>query len=303
MPKPKPGTGAKPSIVPPERYPSGGIKPEDEPRGKAPTLVKRIMDHAVMMGLDARVATILGRMHLEGVLTETEFAAGMLYAEDVGAWERIKGHPSRYTRSVSFDSGYGRADLDLDALERMDPDAAAKIKAKIARRHRKIEKRYHRAQDCIPANPILLSTVLEEVCCNDRPVHSLHHPAVKAMLKNLAEKCYRLHAPPEARKKHSNRNKKADVAHLAEGAIDAMENWFRKNRAGITTYRVQVRHEMQARAITGYGMTTDNKKKAVENTIRIKRPAGIKGAEIDQALEKAAAAKGWAKFEVKENAA
>lgn len=302
MPKPKPGTGPKPSIVPPERYPSGDLKPQTDAREPwSPTMIQRLKEHGKLVLGDKRLGTVLGIMHLQGIVSETEFAAGMLYAEDVGAWERIKGHPARHTRSVSFDAGYGRADLDLDALERIDPEAAAKIKAKIARRRRKIEKRYHRAQDCIPSNPILLSTLLEEVCCNDRPVHSLHHPAVKAMLKNLAEKCYRLHAPPEARKKHDHRDKKADVTHLTEAAIDAMENWFRKNRATVTTYRIQVRHEMQARAITGYGMTAENK--AVETTIRIKRPAGIKGAEIDQALEKAAGARGWAKFEVKEDAA
>lgn len=299
MPKAKPGTVKKQTgIEIPHRYPSGDGKPDNQ-RKNAPALIKRIFDHAVKLGGDRRVATVLGRLHLEEIITETEFTAGMLYAEDVGAWERIKGHPRRETRSPSFDSGSGKADVDLEALERMDPEAAANVKAKITRSVRRIEKRYHKAQDCIPLQPILLSALLEEVCCNDRPIHSLHHPALKAMLGNLARQCYRLHdTTASTSRSKPNRDKKADVTALAEAAADALDRQFEKVGGKVAFFRVQSRHEMQARIIVAYG--TDRDSKSIEHSIKLKRPAGIKGAEIDMALEKAALAKDWKQFERKD---
>lgn len=291
MPRPKAGTGPKPSISPPERYPSGDPKPQHEERGKAPALVKRIMDHAVSLGADARCATVLGRMHLEGILTETEFAAGMLYAEDVGAYERVKGHPRRTARSPSFDSGFGRSDVDLEALERMDPDAAAKLKARMQRRVRRIEKRYHKAQNCIPHLPILLSTLIEEVCCNDRPVHGVHHATVKAMLSNLAKRCYRLNEIDSPAQRAPKRDKKADVKDLAQAAVDALGRFFEKNRARVAFFRVQQRHALQSRVIVAYGMADQNKQ--IEHKMVIKRLPGLKGEAIDEALGRAALAKGW----------
>lgn len=293
MPKPKPGTKKKPKgIEIPHRHPGGHVEAQEE-RGKAPALVKRIMDHAVALGADARCATVLGRMHLEGVITETEFAAGLLYAEDVGAWERIKGHPRRAARSPSFDSGFGRADVDLEALERMDPEAADKVKRRIARQNRRIIKRYEKAQNEIPHLPILLSTLIEQVCCNDMPVMAVHHPAVKAMLSNLARNCYRLNdASARAPKAKAKPVTRQDIKDLAEATVEAMEQWFRKRGAAVAFYRVQKRHELQARAISAYGMTGDGTK--IENTIKLKRPAGSRGEAIDQALLAAAEAKGWA---------
>lgn len=290
MPRRKPGASTKSQIAAPERHADGQLK--DEPRGNAPALVRRIMDHAVSLGADARCATVLGRLHLEGTLTESEFAAGLLYAEDVGAWERLKGHPRRNIRSPSFDSGYGRADLDLEALERMDPEAAGKIKARLARRNKRIEKRYHKVQDMIPDVPNVLATIMDEVCCMDRVVGSVFHPALKAMLGNLAKNCYRLNVQDDkASKRQPKRDKKADAVALGQGAVDALEDWFRRQGAKCGSYRVQVRHALQSRGITGYGRSADGK--FFERTVRIKRPGGIKGEAIDVALDRAAEAKGW----------
>jgi hypothetical protein len=57
MPKRKPGVGTKPKLVPTRRYPSGDPVPDE--RGKAPTLVKRIMDHAEKMGRELRLQGII----------------------------------------------------------------------------------------------------------------------------------------------------------------------------------------------------------------------------------------------------
>ena len=149
-------------------------------------------DGVTRRGSDRRAATVVGRMYLEGILTEGEAEAGFCYAETVGAYERTKGHPPRHSQSPSFEFGRKGADgLDLEALRRRD-DVADKVERRIHRKCRAIQKQYDRVQSHVPLFPILISTVLEEVCCNDRPVHSLHYEMVKKILRTLAQKVYGL---------------------------------------------------------------------------------------------------------------
>jgi hypothetical protein len=144
-------------------------------------------------GSDRRAATVVGRMYLEGILTEAEAEAGFCYAENAGAYERVKGHPPRHSQSPNFEFGRKGADgLDLEALRRRDPDVTDKVERRIHRKCKAIQKQYDRVQSHVPLFPILISTVLEEVCCNDRPVHSLHHQMVKKILRTLAQNVYGL---------------------------------------------------------------------------------------------------------------
>jgi hypothetical protein len=142
-------------------------------------------------GSDRYAATVVGRMYLEGILTEGEAEAGFCYAENVGAYERMKGLPPRHSQSPDFEFGRKGADgLDLDALRHSDSGLADKVERHIHRKCRAIQKQYDRVQSHVPLFPILISTVLEEVCCNDRPVHSLHYRMVKKILRTLAQKVY-----------------------------------------------------------------------------------------------------------------
>lgn len=322
MPRPKPGT-EKPTVSPRERKANGQPKQDTSPARdrSAPALVRRIMDHAVAMGIDARAATVLGRYQLEGIITETDMAAGLLYAETVGLYERVKGHPRRSVASPSYGEGFkGGEKLDIEALRRIDPETADKVEAKIKRRIRRIEKRYQRAQACIPGpnaeafdeiddtgrhgktgirHSNIVHTVIEEVCCNDLPVHSIYHPLLKNTLRELALKAFSLR-PEDAGKPGKRRgaaeSKAPDAKHLAEGAVDAMEAWFRKRGASVLSFRISPAQAWQSRVLVAYGRT--DKGDVAEHTIKI--PRGSLPAELlDATLRRAAIGKEWPEVEDK----
>ena len=133
-------------------------------------------DDMTRLDSSGRAATVVGRMYLEGILTKAEAEAGFLYAENVGAYECMNGYPPRHRQSPSFEFGRTAVrGLDLEARRR---------------RCTAIQQQYDQMQVHVPSFPILISIVLEEVCCNDRPVHSLHHNMLKKILRDLAQKVY-----------------------------------------------------------------------------------------------------------------
>lgn len=293
MPRAKPGTKPKPTgIEIQERYASGNPKPTEaqkaEQKAVAPTIIRRLKDHLIPMAKDKRLGSVLGIMHLEGILSEAEAEAGLLYAEDVGAYERSHGHPARSARSAAWEGGFGRADLDLDALKRMDPDAADKIERKMKRHRKAVDRRYDRAQACVPTFPLIASAVLEELCCNDRPVSAVHHPGVKQILRNLAVH-YGLQLLDGKRKAPTS--KKVDASLLAQGAVDALEAWFAGRGGEVIVFRLAVAVRGVPPAIAAYG--TDYAGMAIEHTIKLNR-SGLMTEEINAQLLKAAEDKGWA---------
>jgi hypothetical protein len=86
----------------------------------------------------------------------------------------------------------------------------------IARRKRACQS----AQAQIPLFPLIVSTVVEEVCCNDQPVHSLYHDTLKAVLRILAKRCYGLGQGKCRRRPVS---KASDAAQVDRGGG---ERWF-----------------------------------------------------------------------------
>jgi hypothetical protein len=269
------------------------LKPESDPR-TAPTIIKRLKDDLIPRAKDKRLGTVLGLMHLEGILSEVEVEAGFRYAEDVGAYERtVTGAPRRHCRSVSYDGGFqGRGDVDLPNLEKIDPEAADKIRRKLRRQEKSAKKRYDRAQMYIPHLPILISAIVEEVCCNDRPVHSLHHPMLKKILRTLAENCYGLvQAGEKQTSRHRSISRKVDAALVASGAVEALNEWFKRRAGNVTSFRLAVAQHCHAPlGISGYGQTQYGE--VLEHTIRLRR-SGLMAEAINAQLLKAAVAKGW----------
>lgn len=253
----------------------------------APTLIKRLKEHVLPRAKDRRMGSVLGIMHFEGILSEVEVEAGFAYAADVAAYERMKGHPPRESQSPSFEFGRkGDTSLDLEALERMDPDTAEKLKKRIARRNKTIQKRYDRAQSYIPLFPILISTVVEQVCCNNQPVHSLHHPVVKKILRNMAERCYglvRLSEREAERKKPTSR--KMDASIVASATVDALESWFSARRGKITEFR------LDRAGITCHGIVLMTGE-IIAHTVNLRR-SNLMVEAIRAQLLKIAEAKGW----------
>lgn len=315
MPKLKPGTGARPAIVPRERRPDGQPKPDlRAAKGLSPAHIKRIMDHAAAMGLDPRSTNQLGLLNMKGVLTHTEMLAGLLYADLVGQYEAIMGHPRRFAMSASLEGGRNTAPkIDLDALAKIDPDTADKIKKKINARVAKIRKDHALAQACMPGagkkyfdrdkgewieGKNLDSTIVEEVCCNDRPIQSIYHPRLKACLGRLAIVVFK-YKETVPHKRGDTKSQPADARILAEGAIEALENWFRKRGGTVAFFRIAPQQAWQPRKIVAYGSVTNRPE--IEGTPRgasleheIKVPRGtLMAAAIDAQLLRAAQAKGW----------
>lgn len=303
MPKAKPGTVPKQtSIAIPERYPSGKPKPQSPEPVWSPTLIKRLKDHGGRVLKDKRLGTVLGIMHLEGVLTESEAEAGMRYAEDVGAYERITSAPRRTSRSPNYEGGFnGASQLDIDALRRMDPEAADRAENRIRRRRKAVKKRYDAVQAYVPAFPIAVSALLEEVCCNDRPIHSSHHATLKAVLGNLAKFYQAPERQPGAKVRHLSEiqsgqqhkpiSKKSDASLLAVGAIDAMEQWFAVRNAEIVNYRVRSNAPKATPGLTCFGRTKGGV--TISHTIPLPR-SGLMLEEINAQLVRIAEdEKGW----------
>lgn len=301
MPKAKPGTVPKSNTIAiPERYPSGKHKPATV-EAAAPTLIKRLKDHGLKVLKDRRLGSVLGIMHLEGVLTESETEAGFRYAEDVGAYERLAGSPRRTSRSPNYEGGFnGAAQLDIDALRRMDPEAADRAENKIRRRRKAVKKRYDAVQAYVPAFPIAVSALLEDVCCNDIVIHSSHHATLKAVLNNLARFYQAPERTPGAKVKHLSEiqqkahrpiSKKSDAAVLATGAIDAMEQWFALRNAEIQTYRVRSNAPKATPALTCFGRSIGGQ--SLMHTIPLPR-SGLMLEEINaQLVRLAEEEKGW----------
>lgn len=278
------------SISPPPRYPSGDKRPEPaDTRGHSPTLIKRIEEHAVAMGADWRMATVLGRLRLSGVLTQIEFEAGCRYADDVANYERIKGHPPRHSRSADLEFGRkGSADLDLEALRRMDPEAADKVEKRMARRVRKIERSYGRLMTAGGDNELL-----KRVCCDDQHVAAQHHEGLKSLLSAIARRVYQLNIPEDQKPKPrpQRRRLRTDARDLALGACEAIEAAFERARSAVKTFEISG-GKHKARRITAHGVSTEDETmvfaQAIDVPVRIIMPK-----LIDAQIRKVAAAKGW----------
>src|SRR2546422_10403046 len=85
------------------RYPCGK-RGESDDLGRPPIWVRRIFDNAEALGLDPRIATQVGRLHILRALTETQVAAADLIARIYGRYVR------RSVRSPSYEIGMRRAE-------------------------------------------------------------------------------------------------------------------------------------------------------------------------------------------------
>lgn len=150
------------------RYPCGRRKSVGDVR--APTLWRRIKDNGIALGLDRRLGSEVGRLSLLGELTDTEAATAFLIAEVYGRFERYSGK-RRTAHSPSYD--IGRA---AEPMEDHDHE----------RRARRARKQFDRLQDCLPVYPPQARAELEQLCCEDRAVSSLHLPEIRSLLARVA---------------------------------------------------------------------------------------------------------------------
>jgi hypothetical protein len=286
------------------------VKRDDGPRKASPTEMRRVMDNWRRYGLDPRGATKLGELNMAGEITDSEFAAGCVYAEIVGAMDVIKGCQPRHTVSPSFEGGKKSAPtLDMEALERMDPEVAAKVRAAYERRVRKIKERWAKIEARLPApahrdldtpsgsidvmggsGSLIVQQILETACCNDGIIHSAYLPVLKNTLAMLARDVFKFSGATTVKAKDRAKPKLADARMIAEGAVGAVADWFRRRDASITVFRIAPAHSWQARKIAVYG--TNGHGRVIEREIRVPRGA-LMASEIDAELHAAALARGW----------
>jgi hypothetical protein len=173
------------------RYPGGKLRPVT---GETPmSQFHRIKTLAKHGSADPRMGTVLARLHLverkpDGtpVLSEAEVAAGFKYAEIVGRYDRVAlpVPQSRQPKGPAYERGHA-------AFASMHDDVH-----ETERREKRIRKQYRKAQELIPTEEA--RAVLEQVCCDDREIHSSFHADLKAILGRLAKKWgYTGEGPPK----------------------------------------------------------------------------------------------------------
>jgi len=164
-----------------ERYPSGGLKsPHNKESGdvRAPTLVRRIMDHAVSLGVHPYAATQLGRLRIEGALNDAEVAAGFKIADIVGRHERYCCAPRRTVASPAYERSYGGA---IDPYEAGDQNTIARYERRVSR----ARKDYERILRNVPPGGAI--ELVMSVCVDDVRVNGMHHGDLKALLTRMAK--------------------------------------------------------------------------------------------------------------------
>lgn len=274
-PGPKPKEG--------DRYPSGKLKPpEKQVVGSwTPTHIRRAMDNAFVLARNPILSSELGRMLMRGEITSREAAAGFQYASATGAFERMHGK-RRHAKSPAYDEGFRSV-----SLEDFDPEKAE-------RRKREIEKKLNLVRSAIPDLPIIASTIVEEVCCNDGGIHSAHLPGFKAMMNRIADKL-KLDNVDETKARHAaqsddTKSVAEDAEHLGMSAIEAMEHWAASGNITITGFEVESAQRGQWQKLTVEGHTRDGE--VVEKSTEIKVHGMLSGA-LNRRLTLWCERKGW----------
>ena len=223
---------------PSDRYPSGDKRP-----GIAPAVFYRIREHGVRLGVDPRLATVLGRMGMFKELAEAEVDAGFRIADIYGRYESLKGIPRRHAASPSYQRGFGSKDgVDTD---RMLPDEL--------KRHQRALKRATKAFDKLQAlmPDDRLRDLIERVCCDNEEINPVLKPGLAAALHDIAVKMG-LIREVRARAKPKTEPRASDGALLANAAVEALVHWF-EDRASKPTHFSLVDNPdwKKSRGITG----------------------------------------------------
>lgn len=143
----------------------------------AMVLWRRIREHGDKLAVDRRLATQIGLLSLDGLLTDTQVSAAHLIAEIYGEYERFHGK-RRAAASPSYEFGFGS-----EWAEPTDRDARKRWR----RAYRRADKRYTQLQCCIPLTPSALGEALEHLCVDDRPVPRSWLPEIRIILDRVAE--------------------------------------------------------------------------------------------------------------------
>ena len=173
-------------VSPPPRYRSGGYKVPKrrnyiERRPGANTLWRRMrdfQDDLRKLGADPNLGTVLGRLYLFGVLSESEMAAGLLYADLAGRYARYHKEARESAASPNYQRGLGRE----DEVERHNKDGTM---AAYERRARAARKAWEKAGAQIPNERA--REVLRNVCLLDLEISQIVYDDLKILLRRIGD--------------------------------------------------------------------------------------------------------------------
>ena len=152
-----------------ERYPSGQIKPPGPP----PAQIKRMVAMAARGAADVLLATQLGWLRLEHVITDAQASAGVSFATLVGQHDAVLGLQRRAASSPSYELGFA------GVRSWNSPEADAERVATLRRR-------YDAAVACLQEAGPRVEQVVRAVCTDDRVPDWVDRPLLLRGLDALA---------------------------------------------------------------------------------------------------------------------
>jgi hypothetical protein len=213
-------------VSPPHRYNDGHKKKRARPRHPgAGTMWRRLRDNwsdIMKIGADPNLGTVVGKLYLFGVITETEATAARRYAEVVGRHDRYMGMPRRQVASPAYERGFGAED-EIAKRERQGTISAYE------RRARRAKREMVRLRSQIPNDTAL--TAVESVCVLDQEIPTAQHADLKTLLNKMA-KVY-------GAREQSERPERAPLLKVVDTVLAQVVNWFYGEKSKITAFRVR----------------------------------------------------------------
>jgi len=279
-------TTTTPGVSPPHRYPSGKKKAESQPRHAGHhTLWRRHRDNwdgMIKQGHNPMWGTVIGKLYLDGHITEFEASAARLFSELAGRYDRYFGTTRRTVPSPAYQSGLGGRD---DEVERHEKQGTTK---EYERRANKARKAWEKINRSIPNAHA--RDVIEEVCLYDREINSACHADLKILLGDIAK---RFGFTPEATagkpKSDARPLQPTDMQKRVWTATNVLERWFRDQGIKVDGFRLLVELP-DMRGMSGYGTAKDGAE--AHHTVQIMLGRALPE-HVDALFLKAAEQKGW----------
>jgi hypothetical protein len=156
--------------LPGARHPSGQLVRAARDASYSPSTVKRLVDSAARGVQDRVWGTPLGRLHLEGKLTATEFAAGLRWDRTYAAYRTAIGAPSPFPRPAAA-IGEARA---------IAPDMDGPNGEKLARKARKAIREFEGAHKALCMAGLQAEAAARALCEGEGKIPMSHLAYLKA---------------------------------------------------------------------------------------------------------------------------
>jgi hypothetical protein len=270
----------------PRRHPSGRKVTTRQPRHAGyNTIWRRFRDRAikddweamVRIGLDPVWGSVVGKLSLDGTLSEFEASAARLYGELRGKYDRYHGYANRDIPSPSYQRGLAGGDDEIERHTKNGTILDFEKKAKKAR------KAWDKATSCIPMGA---RNIVDEVCLYDREVPSLYHEDLKIIFGNIAKRF----GFTVAATKRRRMPKRTDTENRVHNAIEALDRWFKNQKAEAKSFILH-QSSIGERGVLAFGV--DKRKNMLRHAVVI-NPGKNVPAVLDALFLKAAGEKGWA---------